>query len=305
MEGDNVGGDDKLVDVMGSQLESLQPAVFIGHGSPMNAITENTYTATLREWGEKLRAKKPRAVVVFSAHWETEDFQVLSSAEPRTIHDFYGFPRALFELRYPAKGEPELAGRVADILKHEPASITQQWGFDHGVWSVMKHLWPKADIPIVPVSLSRRLDPESHIRAGRLLRPLRSEGVMILGSGNIVHNLREMSRDVDASPANWNVEFDKQVASALLARDEKFLAGASRSGDLAARKALPTREHYMPLLPIFGASYGPGEGLAGHGVSGHGAGGTSGDADAGEVPQFFATEYHHGTLSMRSVAYGV
>lgn len=269
---------------MGSQL---QPAIFIGHGSPMNAISENTYTATLREWGDRLRAKKPRAVVVFSAHWETEDFQVLSATEPRTIHDFYGFPRALFEVRYAAKGDLTLAARVADILKHEPASLTQQWGLDHGVWSVMKHLWPNADIPIVPVSLSRRLDPESHIRAGRLLRELRSDGVLLLGSGNIVHNLREMSREADASPANWNVEFDKRVAAALEARDEKFLAGASRSGEFAARKAIPTREHFMPLLPIYGASFGPGEG-----------------GSSGEKPEFFATEYHHGTLAMRSVAYG-
>lgn len=263
----------------------LQPAVFIGHGSPMNAITENSYTSTLRAWGEKLRAKKPRAVVVFSAHWETEDFQVLAVEEPRTIHDFYGFPRALFEVRYPAKGDLALATRVADILKHEPASLTQQWGLDHGVWSVMKHLWPDADLPIVPVSLSRRLDPESHIRAGRLLRGLRQEGVLLLGSGNIVHNLREMSRDVDAPPTSWCAEFDLKVASALEARDEKFLAGATRSSDLAARKSIPTREHFMPLLPIFGAS------LDG--------------SSKGEDPVFFTTEYHHGTLSMRSVAYGV
>lgn len=282
MESDNVRGGDKLVRAMGAQTPSIQPAVFIGHGNPMNALADNSYTATLREWGEKLRVKKPRAVVAFSAHWETEDFQVLAAAEPRTIHDFYGFPRVLFEVRYPAKGDPQLASRVADLLQYEPASLTQQWGFDHGVWSVMKHLWPNADIPIVPVSLSRRLDPESHIRAGRLLRELRHDGVLLLGSGNIVHNLREMSRDADASPANWNVEFDKRVAAALEARDEKFLAGASRSSDFAARKSLPTREHFMPLLPIYGASFGP-----------------------SEAPQFFATEYHHGTLSMRSVAYGV
>lgn len=263
----------------------LQPAVFIGHGSPMNAISENSYTATLREWGEKLRAKKPRAVVVFSAHWETDDFQVLAVEEPRTIHDFYGFPRALFEVRYPAKGDLALAARVAEILKHEPAALTRQWGIDHGVWSVMKHMWPDADLPIVPVSLSRRLDPESHIRAGRLLRSLREEGVLLLGSGNIVHNLREMSRDVGAPPTNWCDEFDKKVASALEARDEKFLANATRSSDLAARKSIPTREHFLPLLPVYGASF-------------------EGPVSA-EAPTFFATEFHHATLSMRSVAYGI
>lgn len=265
----------------------IQPAVFIAHGSPMNAITENGFTKILRELGEELRARKPRAAVIFSAHWETEDFQVMASPEPRTIHDFYGFPRRLFEFSYPAKGSPELASEVAEILQYEPASLSYQWGLDHGVWSIMTHLWPKADLPIVAVSLSKRLDPEGHIRAGRLLRNLRRQGVLIIGSGNIVHNLREMASNIDVAPTDWAYKFDKEVAGAIENQDTSFLVNATRSSDFSARKSVPTREHFLPLLPIYGARF------------------TAQDEEGEEKPIFITPEFHHGTLSMRSCLYGV
>ena len=257
-----------------------QPALFIGHGSPMNAIADNAYSKALRVLGEKLRVKKPRAAIVVSAHWETDGLQVLTAPEPRTIHDFYGFPRSLFEVQYPAKGEPALATRVLDMLQDEAAVGTTQWGFDHGVWSVMRHLWPDADLPIVMVSIARRLDPETHFRVGRLLKPLRDEGVLILGSGNIVHNLKEIQWDESASAFPWATEFDLKIKKALEERDEKILINSSRASDLAARKSVPTREHFLPLVPVFAAS------------------------DESEKPSFFAEEIQNGSISMRSVIYG-
>lgn len=272
---------------MASGLASLngmanvrQPALFVGHGSPMNAIADNAYSKNLRAWGDKLRLSKPRAAIVFSAHWETDGLQVLTAADPRTIHDFYGFPRALFEVKYPAKGDPALADRVIQLLMNEGPVGTTQWGFDHGVWSVMRHLWPNADLPIVMISLARRLDPETHFRVGELLRPLRDEGVLILGSGNIVHNLREIQWDESAAAASWALEFDERIKKALEARDTKAVIAASRASDVASRKSVPTREHYLPLVPVLGATY------------------------EDEKPIFISDEMQNASISMRSVIYG-
>lgn len=263
----------------GSRIDR-QPVVFIGHGSPMNAIASNEYSKSLRLWGDKLRTRRPRAAIFFSAHWETDGLQVLTIQNPRTIHDFYGFPKSLFEVQYPAPGDPALATRVVNLLSIEAATPTAQWGFDHGVWSVLRHMWPEADLPIVMVSLSKRLDPETHFRVGQLLRPLRDEGVLIMGSGNIVHNLKEMQRDESASPHPWAIEFDERIKKALIERDEKTLISASRSSDAAARKAVPTREHYLPLLPVVGASFGD------------------------ESVRFIADEIQNASISMRSAVFG-
>lgn len=265
-------------------MAKRQPALFIGHGSPTNAVADNSYTRELQTLGEKLRANKPKAAIVFSAHWETDDLYVLTAAAPRTIHDFYGFPRALFEVQYPALSSPTIAEQVLEALTDEGASSTHQWGFDHGVWSVMRHLFPKADLPIVMVSLARRLDPETHLRLGRKLRPLRDAGVMILGSGNIVHNLREiqMSKDPEAviDPHDWAISFDARIKEAISMRDEAALIAAPRASDLASRRSVPTREHYLPLLPVIGASW------------------------PDENPRFFAEEIQNAAISMRSVAFG-
>ncbi len=261
-------------------MAQKQPVLFIGHGSPMNAIADNDYSRGLRAMGDRLRKGRPRAAIVFSAHWETDGLQVLTAETPRTIHDFYGFPRALFEVQYPAKGEPALATRVVGLLEEEGAVPTTQWGLDHGVWSVMRHLWPEADLPIVMISLSRRSDPETHYRVGRALKSLREEGVLLIGSGNIVHNLKEIQWDESASPYSWAVDFDSKIKKALEERDEKTLIGASRASDLASRKSVPTREHFLPLMPILGAS------------------------EADEKPTFFAEEIQNGSISMRSVIYG-
>lgn len=250
----------------------------------MNAIADNSYSRELVALGKKLRELKPRAAVFVSAHWETDGLQVLMASMPRTIHDFYGFPRPLFEIQYPAPGSPELADKVLSLLQHEGAEATTQWGLDHGVWSVMRHLFPDADLPIVMVSISRRLDPETHMRIGRHLSALRDEGVLILGSGNIVHNLREIQwtrGDETVPPFDWAVAFDQKIKTAIETRDERTLVCAPRASDVASRKSVPTREHYMPLLPVVGASH------------------------ADEKPHFFAEEIQNASISMRSVAYGI
>ncbi|MDX9730344.1 MAG: 4,5-DOPA dioxygenase extradiol [Bdellovibrionales bacterium] len=271
----------------------IQPAVFIGHGSPMNALGEretkqasptpqaSSFVRSMRDLGDRLRARQPRAAIVFSAHWETDGLQVLAAERPRTIHDFYGFPRELFEISYPAPGEPKLAAKVLELLQYEDAISTVHWGLDHGVWAVMRHLWPDANLPIVMVSLARRLDPETHFRIGRLLKPLRADGVLILGSGNIVHNLKEMDRVTDSSPYQWALEFDTRIKQALEERNEALLISASRASDLAARKSVPTREHYLPLMPVLGAT------------------------DPEEKPEFLMEEIQNGSISMRSVVYGL
>jgi 4,5-DOPA dioxygenase extradiol len=261
-------------------MNKRQPALFIGHGSPMNAIADNAYAKNLRKWGDHLRESKPRAAIMFSAHWETDALQVLTSPEPRTIHDFYGFPRPLFEVQYLAKGEPALAERVLTMLEHEAVVGTTQWGFDHGVWSVMRHLWPDADLPILMISLARRLDPETHFRVGQHLKPLRDEGVIIIGSGNIVHNLKEVNWQETAPAYPWAAEFDAKIKKAIEERDEKTLISASRASDLASRKSIPSREHYLPIVPIIGAT------------------------DASEKPLFITEEIQNGSIAMRSVVFG-
>jgi 4,5-DOPA dioxygenase extradiol len=222
------------------------PALFIGHGSPMNAINDNEYA---REWAAiGQRVGTPRAIVCISAHWETETTEVCAAAEPETIHDFYGFPPALHAVRYPAPGAPALATRVVAIVGK--ASTTERWGLDHGAWQVLVHLFPNADVPTLQVSLARSLNASEHLAVGEALRPLRDEGVLILASGNIVHNLARLSPG--ATPS-WASEFDAYVRDALVRRDREALTQYARAG-ASARLAVPTAEHYLPLLYAFGAS---------------------------------------------------
>lgn len=183
------------------------PVLFIGHGSPMNAIENNEFSATWEELGQTL--PKPRAVLCISAHWETRGTRVTAMATPRTIHDFYGFPRELNEKQYPAPGSIELVERVRANVKSVPVLEDQEWGLDHGSWSVLCRMYPGAEIPVVQLSLNRELSLESHYQLGSELRPLRDEGVLILGSGNMVHNLR-MAAWVD-SGYDWAVAYDASL----------------------------------------------------------------------------------------------
>lgn len=253
------------------------PALFLGHGSPMNAIEDNAFTRTLAALG--VRLPRPKAVLCVSAHWLTTGTAVTGMESPRTIHDFGGFPEELYEARYPAPGSPELAGRVRDALGGAARIDAAEWGLDHGAWSVLRHLYPEADVPVVQLGIDYGAPARRHFEIGEKLRPLRDEGVLILGSGNVVHNLRKISFDEDADPAAWAVEFDAWVKERLTARDFAPLLG-----DLAAapsgRLAVPTPDHYDPLLYVLGA------------------------ADERDELRFEYEGIQNGSLSMRSVSFG-
>ena len=231
------------------------PAVFLGHGSPMNAVQRNRYTQAWRQLGASLPA--PRAVLSISAHWYVPGVAVTAMAEPRTIHDFFGFPRELFDIRYPARGDPKLAARVSQLLAPLPVEPDQSWGLDHGTWSVLVHIYPEATVPVVQLSIDSRQPAQFHYELGRRLAPLREEGVLILGSGNVVHNLSRVVWEPDAAPYDWAVEFAEQVR-ADIARGEHQPLIDYRGLGAAALAAVPTPEHYLPLLYVLGSQT-PGE----------------------------------------------
>ena len=224
------------------------PVVFFGHGSPMNTLDRNQYTEAWRRIGEAI--PKPKAILCVSAHWYTEGTAVTAMSHPRTIHDFYGFPQALFEVQYPAPGDPSLASRVRQLLAPAEVRMDQSWGLDHGTWSVLKHAYPKADVPVVQLSIDGTQPPRFHYEAGRRLAALRDEGILVAGSGNVVHNLRLMRRG-GAEAFDWAVRFNERIREALAARDHRTLVDFGELGE-DARLSVPTPEHYLPLLYIAG-----------------------------------------------------
>lgn len=225
------------------------PALFVGHGSPMNAIEDNAFT---RGWQEVTRAiAKPKAILCVSAHWETRGVGVCSAAQPETIHDFGGFPQALFDVRYPASGDPALAQRVAAIVKSVQVHVTPQWGLDHGAWSVLRIMYPDADVPVVQLSLDSTQPGAFHLALGRELAPLRDEGVLIIGSGNIVHNLR-LWNFRDPAPTDWAVRANALLRERIESGDVDALADWRKLGSDVAL-GIPTPEHYLPLLYALGA----------------------------------------------------
>jgi len=228
------------------------PVLFLGHGSPMNAIETNVYTQTLSQLGKSL--PKPRAILCVSAHWETDGTRVTRMARPRTIHDFHGFPKALFDVQYPAAGSVDLADTISSLVKSTRVQADEkEWGLDHGAWSVLKHLYPQAEIPVVQLSLDRRQPASFHFQLERELTALREQGVLILGSGNVVHNLRKINWDEAARPWDWAVEFNDWMKDRLLARDyESIIDAATKTS--AGKLSHPTLDHYWPLLYVLGAS---------------------------------------------------
>jgi 4,5-DOPA dioxygenase extradiol len=237
-------------------MADRMPAIFFGHGNPMNAIVENEYSKQWTRIGEQL--PRPKAVLCVSAHWYLPATAVTSSARPRTIRDFGGFPQALYEVDYPAPGSPELAGRVRDILSPTPVHFDEEWGLDHGTWSVLCHVFARAEVPVVQLSIHAGQPPQYHHEIGRRLTPLRDEGILIIGSGNIVHNLNTYvwdSREVE--PFDWAVRFEKRARRLLADGDHAPLVTYETLGP-DARLCVPTPEHYLPLLYVLGAST-PGE----------------------------------------------
>lgn len=232
-------------------MAQRMPAAFVGHGSPMNTLERNRYTNAWRELGRVL--PKPDAILAISAHWYIDRTAVTAMEKPQTIHDFSGFPEALSKFRYPAPGSPDLAERVRDLLS--PVSVTldqNEWGLDHGTWSVLAHMYPKADVPVVQLSIDDGEPNEFHYALGQSLKPLRKQGVLILGLGNVVHNLRMMQRMPNAPPQDWAMSFERYVRSAVERRDHDALIDYEFAGP-SAKHAVPSPEHYLPILHVIGA----------------------------------------------------
>lgn len=226
------------------------PVLFFGHGNPMNALDDNEYTRAWRSMGDSL-PRKPRAILAVSAHWYVPFTGVTSMMKPRTIHDFGGFPKELHAYQYPAPGDPILAKRVIDILAPlEVVADDGEWGLDHGTWAVLCHAFPKADIPVVQLSIDEREPPEYHYELAKRLAPLRDEDVLIIGSGNVVHNLHAYGwgRHVPV-PYDWATKFEKEVRLFLEARDHRPLIEYEELGEHATLSA-PTPDHYLPLLYV-------------------------------------------------------
>lgn len=233
--------------------KQLTPALFIGHGSPMNAIANNDFTKFLNNLGQKI--EKPKAIILISAHWMTNGVRIESSLNPKTIHDFYGFPKDLYEIQYPAKGDATLIKRLEETLKARRVQKDENWGLDHGAWSVLIHLFPKADVPVVQLSIDRSLSSlEDHYNLAKELKTLREEGYMIMGSGNIVHNLREISFDKNLI-MDWAREFDEYIKLGIETKDLSILLAKEEKMFPLWRKAHPTLEHYIPLLYVMGVAY--------------------------------------------------
>ena len=226
------------------------PTIFFGHGNPLNAIQQNVYTDSWAAIGKSINAK---AVLCISAHWYVPQTAVTPNETPRTIHDFGGFPRELYELEYPAPGNPELAARVQQLLAPTPVAMDQTWGLDHGTWSVLCHVFPRAEVPVVQLSINEMQPPEFHYDMGKRLSVLRDEGVLIIGSGNVVHNLHTYAWGRhNVEPFDWAVRFEERVTDLLLNGNDQALVHYESLGRDAILSA-PTPDHYLPLLYILGA----------------------------------------------------
>lgn len=228
------------------------PVIFVGHGSPMNAVGNNDFTKMLIKLGAKI--PKPKAILMISAHWMSEGTWVLGMERPKTIHDFYGFPQELLNVQYPAPGSVETASLIQNtIIAPKVNNDLEMWGFDHGTWSVLRHMYPNADVPITQMSLYMARSPEYHFNLGQQLSKLRDQGILIMGSGNLIHNLRSLDWDTDAKPYEWAVEFDEWTKNKLEARDFSALMKDYHQTE-AGKLSVPTMDHYFPVHYILGAS---------------------------------------------------
>ncbi|MGE0099223.1 MAG: 4,5-DOPA dioxygenase extradiol [Hydrogenophaga sp.] len=264
-----------------------QPVLFVGHGSPMNAIEDNAWRRQWQAMGRELlsRGTRPSLILCISAHWLTDGWTLTAMSNPRTIHDFGGFPQALFDQRYPAPGAPAMARAISEQVRQPgsgaPLALDEgEWGLDHGAWSVLLPMFPEADIPVVQLSMDYRRPAAEHLAVGRQLAKLREQGVLIVGSGNVVHNLRTMRWNASADQAyDWAIEFDRVTAEHIAAGRIDSLADFQQLGSVA-QMAHPSWEHYLPLLYAAGA------------------------ASADEAPTFFNEGFQGASISMRSVIWG-
>lgn len=227
------------------------PVLFLGHGSPMNAIEENEFIASFRQLGKEVI--KPKIILCISAHWETKGTKVTAMQNPPTIHDFGGFPQALFDVQYPAPGSPELARVTKEIITKTDVELDTHWGLDHGAWSVIKHMYPNADVPVIQLSLDYTKPPKYHYELAQQLETLRHKGVLIVGSGNVVHNLRKVKWDKlnDAYAWDWAEETNEKIKSFIVDGNHQALIDYGKQGSSFAL-SIPTPEHYLPLIYILG-----------------------------------------------------
>lgn len=232
-----------------SQSSDLMPLIFVGHGNPMNAIQDNAITQGWEAIGKEVA--KPRAILCISAHWETRGTFVTMMDSPKTIHDFGGFPQELFDVQYPASGAPEIAKEAQSIVMKTNVIEDYDWGLDHGTWSILVKMYPKADIPVLELSIDYTKPPEYHYELAKELALLRRKGVLILGSGNIVHNLRYAKLGGNQTPYDWALEFDEKAKSLIDAGDHHSLINYHKLGE-AAKLSVPTPEHFLPLLYVLG-----------------------------------------------------
>jgi 4,5-DOPA dioxygenase extradiol len=265
---------------MANQLNNRQimPTYFIGHGSPMNAIANNPFTQALKKIADSL-IFKPNAILVISAHWETDGVWVTGASDPVTIHDFYGFPDALYKIQYPSKGDPLLAKDIQALLS-DNAKLDRKRGIDHGAWSILRHLYPHADIPVLQLSMDRHKSLSEHFELAQKLSPLREEGILIIGSGNIVHNLHVVKRQVNSEPYDWAVSFDEFIKTALENRELKKIINLHIHTNSPESFAVPSWEHYLPLIYVLGVSH---------------------DTDKISFPY---QGFEHASISMRAVRFG-
>ena len=233
-------------------MNARMPTIFLGHGNPMNALHDNDWSRSWAALGQRL--PRPRAVLSVSAHWYLPGTAVTAMAAPRTIHDFGGFPRELFEVQYPAPGDLGLVRRVRELLQPLDVRADLSWGLDHGTWSVLRHVFPAADVPVVQLSIDESQPPAFHYGLGRLLRPLRDAGILLIGSGDVVHNLHSYAWGRHpAEPFDWALRFEARVRELMLRGDHESLVNYESLG-ADAELSVPTPDHYLPLLYVLGAS---------------------------------------------------
>ena len=236
-------------------MAEILPAIFFGHGNPMNAVQNNSYTQAWRRVG--IQTPRPKAILSISAHWFVSGTGVTISTAPRTIHDFGGFPQELYQVRYPAPGDPELAHRVQQLLAPLPVQLDKSWGLDHGTWSVLRHVYPDADVPIVQLSIDENKPASFHFEIGQKLASLREEGILIFGSGNIVHNLHAYAwgRHMP-EPYDWAIRFETTAKELIQVGDYKPLVNYETLGQ-DAMLSIPTPDHYLPLLYVIASKQNP------------------------------------------------
>jgi 4,5-DOPA dioxygenase extradiol len=229
---------------------SKMPVLFAGHGSPMNAIEDNEYSRTWREIAERI--PKPKVILSVSAHWYTHGTRIMNEENPRTVYDMYGFPKELYEVSYDTAGSPGVARVCRELISRETKN-DNSWGIDHGTWSVLVHMYPKRDISVFQISVDAGAPPEEHYKIGRELRALREQGVLIFGTGNVVHNLRLVDWHKANKGFDWAYEFDEYIYENILNRNHENILKFNKLGDIA-KLAVPTPDHFYPLLYTLGAS---------------------------------------------------